>query len=140
MSVRVYVPTTLAGLAGFVADGGVGPTPVHGRAVTAWLREAWPEADEEEWEYAALMAAADDSAALLTADVPQRRVVLAADVEPVVEARDSSRVEVISAFPLRLVKAVHADTGDIEVAAGYDPEAWGDLAWFGVQEIEGLLP
>ena len=137
---RVYVPTTLTGLAGFLADGGIGPTPVHARAVTAWLREAWPEADEEEWEYAALMAAADDSAGLLTGEDPQRRVVLAADVDPVVETGDSSRVEVISAFPWRQVKAVHADTTDIEVVSGYDPDAWGDLGWFGVQETEHLLP
>ena len=75
MSVRVYVPTTLTALAGFVGDGGIGPAPVRARAVTAWLREAWPEGDEEEWEYAALMAAADDSAALLTDEDPPRRVV-----------------------------------------------------------------
>ena len=80
------------------------------------------------------MAAADDSAALLTTDVPPRRVVLAADVDPVVEARDSSRVEVISAFPLRQVKAVHADTGDIAAGAAYDPVELGDLGWYGVQE------
>ena len=45
----------------------------------------------------------------------------------------------LSAFPFRLVKAVHADTGDLERAASYDPEAPGDLAWFGVQEIPDLL-
>lgn len=140
MSVRVYVPTTLTGLAGFVAGGGVGPTPVHGRAVTAWLRESWPEAEDDEWEYAALMAAADDSVALLTDEDPPRRVVLAVDVDPVVEQGDSSRVEVISAFPMRQVKAVHADTGDIDVAAGYDPDECGDLGWFGTQEIPDLLP
>ena len=39
---------------------------------------------------------------------------------------------------MRLVQAVHADTGDIERAA-YDPDDWGDLAWFGVQEIPDLL-
>jgi hypothetical protein len=139
VTTRVYVPTTLAGLAGFIAGGGVGPTPVHARAVTAWLRESWPEADEEEWEYAALMAAADDSATLLTEDDRPRRVVLAADVESVVESRDSSTVEVIDAFPWRLVQAVHADTEEIEVASGYDPDAAGDLGWFGVQEVLDLL-
>ena len=86
---------------------------MRARAVTTWLREAWPEADEEEWEYAALMAAADDSAALLTEEDPPRRVVLAVDVPAVVESRDSSMVEVDSAFQFRLVKAVHADTADI---------------------------
>ena len=137
MSVRIYVPTTLTALAGYVADGGVGPTPVRARAVTAWLREAWPEADEEEWEYAALMAAADDSAALLTDEDPPRRVVVAADVDSVVESEDSSLVEVDSAFPMRLVKAVHADTDDIERRA---PGDLGDLGWYAVQEIPDLLP
>src|SRR6478735_6225622 len=140
MSVRVYVPATLPLLAGFVADGGIGPAPVRARAVTAWLREEWPEVDEEEWEYAALMAAADDSVALLTDEDAPRRVVLAADVDSAVESDDSTIVEVLSAFPFRLVKAVHADTGDLERAASYDPEALGDLAWFGVQEIPDLLP
>ena len=139
MSVRIYVPATLTLLGQYLGEGGIGPAPVRARAVTAWLREAWPEADEEEWEYAALMAAADDSVGLLTEDDQPRRVVLAADVDAAVESDDSTRVEVLSAFPFRLVKAVHADTADLERAASYDPEALGDLAWFGVQEIPDLL-
>jgi hypothetical protein len=139
MTVRIYVPATLTALAGYLADGGIGPAPVRARAVTAWLREEWPEADEEEWEYAALMAAADDSAALLTEDDVPRRVVVAADVEAVTESRDSTQVEVLQAFPFRLVRAVHADTGDLERVASYDPEALGDLAWYAVQEIPDLL-
>ena len=140
MSVRIYIPATLTGLAAFLSEGGVGPAPVRARAVTAWLREEWPEAAEEEWEYAALMAAADDSAGLLTDEDQPRRVVLAADVDSAVESRDSTMVEVLPAFPFRLVKAVHADTADLERAASYDPEALGDLAWFAVQEIPDLLP
>ena len=139
MTVRIYVPATLTSLAGFVANGGVGPTPVYARAVTSWLREAWPEAAEEEWEYAALMAAADDSAVLLTDDDMPRRVVLAADVDSVMESDDSSRVEIDSAFPMTLVQAVHADTTDVERGATYDPDSAGDLAWYGVQEIPDLL-
>ena len=140
MSVRIYVPATLTSLAGFVAAGGVGPTPVRARAVTPWLREAWPEADEEEWEYAALMAAADDSAAMLTDEDPPRRVVLAADVETVFASDDSSLVEADSAFGMSQVKAVHVDTDDIERGAAYDPDELGDLGWFGVQETAHLLP
>jgi hypothetical protein len=48
-------------------------------------------------------------------------------------------VEVLQAFPFRLVRAVHADTGDLERVASYDPEALGDLAWYAVQEIPDLL-
>jgi len=139
VTVRIYVPSSLSALAAFVAEGGVGPAPVRARAVTAWLRGAWPEADEEEWEYAALSAAADDSAALLTDEDPPRRVVLAVDVEAATESDDSTVVEVDSAFPMTLVKAVHADTEDLERGASYDPDAAGDLAWFGVQEISDLL-
>jgi len=139
VTVRIYVPATLRSLAGYVGDGGIGPAPVHARAVTAWLRQQWPEADEEEWEYAALVAAADDSAGLLTEDDPQRRVVLAADVDSVLESEGSTLVEVHTAFPMRLVKAVHADTADLERAASYDPEAQGDLAWYAAQEIPDLL-
>jgi hypothetical protein len=136
VSVRIYVPTTLTGLAGFVGDGGVGPTPVRARAVTTWLREVWPEGDEEEWEYAALSAAADDSAVLLTDEDPPRRVVVVAEVDAVVESEDSSLVEVHSAFPMRLVRAVHADSEDIErVTSG----ELGDLGWYAVQEIPDLL-
>ena len=85
------------------------------------------------------MAAADDSAALLTDDDPPRRVVLAADVDAVVESEDSSLVEVDSAFGFSLVKAVHADTDDLERGAAYDPDELGDLGWYAVQEIPDLL-
>jgi hypothetical protein len=140
MTVRVYVPATLTTLAAYVAEGGIGPAPVRARAVTSWLRESWPEGDEEEWEYAALQAAADDSAGLLGAEDPPRRVVLAADVEAATESEDSTVVHVDSAFPMRLVQAVHTDTEDLERVAAYDPDEVGDLGWFGVQEISGLLP
>ena len=138
MSVRIYVPATLTLLGQYLGEGGIGPAPVRARAVTAWLREAWPEADEEEWEYAALMAAADDSAGMLGEDDPPRRVVLAVDVEAVTEREDSSLVEVDSAFGFALVRAVHADSEDIRGAA-YDPDEHGDLGWYAVQEIPDLL-
>jgi hypothetical protein len=139
VTVRIYVPTTLTSLGCFLADGGIGPAPVQARAVTAWLRREWPEGDDEQWEYAALMAAADDSVGLLGEEDPPRRVVLAADVAAVVESEDSSLVEVLTAFPMHLVKAVHADTADLPRAASYDPDALGDLAWYAVQEISDLV-
>ncbi len=110
MSVRVYVPTTLAGLSGFVVEGGV---PVAAPRVEA-------ADDTEEAEYDALMVAADASAELL--DGPGRRVVVVA------EADDAT-----AAIPLRLVVAVHVDTED-----DADPDA--DLAWYASQEIADLLP
>lgn len=136
MSFRVYVPASLDALAQFVEEGGIGPSPVHGHAVTEWLQSSWPEADEEEWAYAALMAAADDSATALTDEDRPRRVVLVAEVDGITADRESTRVMVDTAIALRLVQAVHADTDDIDPAS---PADLGDLAWFGVQEIQGLL-
>ena len=109
---HVYVPTTLAGLAGLVGDGEL---PASAERYVA-------DGDAEEAEYAALMAAAQDSAALLAG--PGRRVVVVADV-----------ADVDGAVPLRQVVAVHADP--VERAAGADPDE--DLAWYATQEIDGLL-
>ena len=135
---RVYVPTSWSGLKAIVLADGLGPAPFFAHAVTDELRAAYPEGDEEEWEYAALMAASDDSAGMLGEDDPPRRVVLAVDVEAVTEREDSSLVEVDSAFGFALVRAVHADTEDIRGAA-YDPDEHGDLGWYAVQEIPDLL-
>jgi hypothetical protein len=145
MTVRVYVPTTLSALARFTAEGGVGPSPVRAHAATEWLRTSWPEADEDELAYAALMAAADDSAVLLESALATddgadeerpRRVVLVAEVEQVTEDRESTAVDVDTAISWRLLQAVHVDTHDVDPASDQDP---GDLGWFGVQEIPDLL-
>ena len=140
MSVRVYVPSDLVALARCVEEGGIGPSPVRAHAVTEWLRAAWPEAEEDDREYAALLAAADDAAMALATvpseDVPPRRVVLVAEVEGVTEDRESTLVSVDAAIALRLVQAVHADTEDVVLTT---PDDLGDLGWFGVQEIPRLL-
>ena len=110
---RVYVPATLELLATWHAAGGV---PADAERYVA-------DGDDEESEYAALMAAADASTALQQAD-GHRRVVVVADVgDP-----DGD-------VPLRLVQAVHAD--DVPRAA--DADADDDLAWFATQEIEDLI-
>ncbi len=136
MSVRVYVPASIGALARLVEDRSVGPSPVHAHAVTAWLRESWPDGNDEEWEYAALMAAADEAAAALTDQDRPRRVVLVAEVESVSEDPESTEVTVGSAIGMRLVQAVQADTSDVDLSI---PETLGDLGWFAVQEIPDLL-
>ena len=136
MSTRVYVPASLDALARFAEEGGIGPTPVQAHAVTEWLRTTWPEADQDEWEYAALMAAADASLLLLTEEDRPRRVVVVAEVDDLIEDPQSTALTVDSAIPMRAVQAVHADTVDIDSSL---PEALGDLGWFGVQEIPFLL-
>jgi Family of unknown function (DUF6912) len=109
---RVYLPTTLPGLARLRADGSLAASAERYVADDA----------TEEKEYAALMAAAADSAALL--DGPGRRVVVVAEVA------DPDGV-----VPLRDVVAVHADPD--ERAADADPE--DDLGWYAVQELDQLL-
>lgn len=109
---RVYVPTTLEGLAALAADGEL---PAAAERYVA-------DSDAEEAEYAALVAAAVDSAAML--EGPGRRVVVVADL-----------ADPDGAVPLRLVDAVHADPADRPVDA--DPE--DDLGWYATQEIGALL-
>ena len=109
---RVYVPTTMAGLARLRDDGSL---PASAERYVA-------DGDSEEQEYAALMAAAADSAELLTGDA--RRVVVVAEV-----------ADPDGAVPLRDVVAVHADPGDRPADA--DPD--DDLGWYGTQEIDALL-
>jgi hypothetical protein len=112
---RIYLPLTVAGLAAADADAGVDATDDLVVAVD----------DSEDEEYAALMTAADASAALL--EGPGRRVVLVAELERVPEPGDR--------IPRKRWVAVHADEADRPADA--DPD--DDLGWFGVQEIPHLL-
>lgn len=157
---RVYLPCTLRLLAGMVAAGGVGPPPLPAHAVTEALREAWPEAGEEEWEYVALTAAARDSLGLLTDDDVPRRVVLALDADAVAPLPQGAPtlVEVGEVVPVRRVAAVHVDTPDAAAAVTAARAAWAraedgdesaeavveecldhELAWYAVQEVDALL-
>ena len=106
---RIYVPTTLAGLAGYVD---------HGYVPESAERYAAP-GDDEESEYAALEAAAEAAESLLTG--PGRRVVLVAEV-----------TFVDGPVAMEQVVAVHADTDD-----EHDPD--DELAWFATQEIQYLI-
>lgn len=109
---RIYVPTTVAGLAAYVrAD-----------AVPSTADRFVADDDSEEAEYEALAEAAEAAAALL--DEPGRRVVIVADVS-----------DEDAAFPIELIDAVHADTDDIDPGSDELPE----LGWFGAQEIDDLI-
>ena len=109
---RVYVPTTLAGLAQ-LRDAGSLPASVE-RYVA--------DGEDEQSEDAALVAAAVDAAALLRG--PGRRVVVVADIS-----------DPDGAVALSEVVAVHADPEDRPADA--DPE--DDLGWYATQEIDALL-
>ncbi|MGK4581090.1 DUF6912 family protein [Kitasatospora sp. HPMI-4] len=122
---RVYVPTTLNGLAAAHQGGALDQSAAY--AVTPALREWYVSDDLEELEYAALNRAAQGSLRLLAADpqAPRRRVVVAVDLPdsavapfPGDEYQDQAslgRVELLG--PVRLAKAaaVHADVADAEV-------------------------
>jgi hypothetical protein len=110
--VRIYLPTTLVGLARLRDDG----------SLPATAERYVADGDSEEQEYAALMAAAAESAELIGG--AGRRVVVVADVS-----------DPDGAVPLREVVAVHADPADRP--AGADPDE--DLAWYATQEIDAIL-
>ncbi len=161
---RVYLASTLTGVAGVLAKGETGPAPLPAFAVTPALREAYASGDDEELEYVAMLAAARQSLRLLHADpgVPRRRVVLAADVP---EAQvtwqayddDPAAVVVGAAIPLAAVAAGHvdeldavpdvtaaadavpaADGGDDDAAFAVDSAEAHELAWYATQELQYL--
>lgn len=164
MSVRVYVPTTLSGLAAAVRDQEVVPLRGTAFAVTRELTRSAPGADTEELEYLAMADAARASLRLIGADTqgaPSLRVVVAADVDGEVRERDDlDRAVVTVTGPLswRSVAAVHLDGADAAdavaaAAAAVDAADLGDLdaeflvgsaedfelAWYAPGEIVYLL-
>ncbi len=122
---RVYVPTTLNGLAAAHPGGALEQSAAY--AVTPALREWYVSDDLEELEYAALNRAAQSSLRLLAADpgAPRRRVVLALDVPDAAvrpfagdEYQDQASLgQVLLTGPVPLAKAaaVHADPADEDV-------------------------
>ena len=159
---RVYLATTMTGLARLLEDGSVEAPVAH--AVTPALREWYVEGDAEELEYAALTNAARAALQQLAADpaAPSRRVVLAAEVADAAArpAPDVERAAVRLAGPvaLRDVVSAHVDdadaTDDVRRAVAVLPAAdAGDedaqfivdgvedheLGWYAAQEIGPLV-
>jgi len=165
---RIYVPTTLPGLAEVAANGGLGAEPYEAYAVTPALREWYVAGDLEELEYAAMAEAARASLRMLTSEAgaPRRRVVIALDVGDATVTQLSSpldggapgAVRAAAKAGLADIAAVHVD-GDGAVAdvvaavAALDAAAAGDddaqfvvdgvedhqLLWYASQEIPDLL-
>lgn len=135
MSTRVYLPVTADQLAELVAEGRL-PGPLDAHAVTDALRAAWPEGDDEQWEYAALSAAADDAWRRRAADDRRRRVI-AADVNAVEPDTESvTGVRVGGDLVWKHVAAAHVDTDDL--VTGPDDDGGPELAWFATQEISTI--
>lgn len=159
MSTRVYVPSTIAGLRQLLLSGGVGPVPVRGYAVTDELRSGLPGAGEEELEYVALTAAAQESLGLPVDRDPPRRVVVVAEADSVTPVTGAGGVvEIDEVLPLRRVVAVHVDAAEADADVTAARAAWaaaqaGDEAaeatvercldhepgWFATQEIGDLV-
>jgi hypothetical protein len=162
--VRVYLPSTSAGLRALLAGGSLGPAPLTAFAVTPGLREWYVDDDLEELEYAALREAARASLRLLDADpsAARRRVVVALDApQAQVTVRDDldrGVVRLAEPVPMARVASVHVDGGDaaevvaeaaeaIVAADRGDPAAQErvddaegfELSWYASQEMEALL-
>jgi hypothetical protein len=166
--VRLYLPATLPRLEGWLsadeaaldADGPGGLA----YAVTPALREWYREADLEELEHAAQVAASIGSLELLATapDAPRRRVILAADlpdehVTPV-SARGRAAVTIAQPAPLKRWASALVDDADAAAVVGtaidaLGPAATGDddaqfaldeaeayeLGWHAVQELRYLF-
>ncbi len=131
---RIYVPLGASGLRRLAAERALS-APVHAHAVTDRVERAFPGADEEEWEYAALCDAAE-AAAVLRESPSDRRVVAAADVDPAWVGpakgeQTESSVEVAQDVPLQRVVSFHID----EDGAADDEE----LLWYDATELDELL-
>jgi len=129
MTVRVYVPSTLAGLQVLQRDGELFPLGGTVFGVTPALREAYTSGDDEELAEAAMRQAARASLRLLAVDGPDdaeadgepepvRRVVITVDVPAAKERPDLDDAVLKVTEPIRLkdVLAVHVDVSEAEEA------------------------
>jgi Family of unknown function (DUF6912) len=166
---RVYIPTTLPGLAEAYKAGELGPAPLDAYAVTPALREWYVSDDIEELEYAALTRAAQASLRLLAGDpdAARRRVVVAVDVPDGAAAYDPDHgldpaslglVRLTAPIPIGKAAAVHIDSSDAEGDVSAAADALGaadtgdedarftvdgaedhELLWYATQEVPGLI-
>jgi hypothetical protein len=152
--VRVYLPATTTVLRTLVDDG-VLPGPLTAFAVTPELRDFYEisdaDADNEDLEYAALLAAARASLRLIDNDptAARRRVVLAADVpegavSPIDDPdTDRGAVRVEAEIGLSDVASAHIDGADAEddvraaVNVVLEADLGSDDAQFVVDQAEG---
>jgi hypothetical protein len=164
--VRVYVPATLPMLEKWLVVGeaappeGVSLQTVY--AVTPSLREWYHDADLDELEHAAQVAASVGSLGLLAADADasRRRVVVAADVEEGSLSPQAGRAEMrlsgsipVTRWASALVDGPDAESvvtaavaaiaaaaaGDDDAQFAIDEAEAQELGWYAVQELRDLL-
>ncbi|WP_129337521.1 DUF6912 family protein [Cellulomonas endophytica] len=153
---RVYLPATLDETApgdGVPAPGPLAPRRAH--AVTADLRRALPDEDDEGLEFSAQLAAADDSLVRLAArpGAPRLRLVVSADVpDGAVDLRPDpdappSAVAVVAPVTWDAVVCVHVDepeaVPDVVAALAGDSAAderldERDLLWYDATEVDDI--
>lgn len=160
---RVFVPATLTMLQRLVDDGLLHALSGTAFAVTYMLREAYAEGDDEELAEVALREAALASLRLLAAeqaDLPPRRVVLAAEVADATARPDLDDAVVRLAGPIAMSDVVaayvdnaaaesavlaavavvdEADLGDEDAELTVGDAQDHDLAWYATQELPFLL-
>ena len=165
---RIYLPVTMNELRGLHANSRLAPSPLAAHAITADFLAATAEIDDEEREYQALMAAANESLQLIASTVGEpRRVVISADVDDQYVHRRrgvATAVEVSTEISLRQCSSVHIDEVGAQAAVaaavtglGSSPGSTSttgedsagtdsiydlddhELLWFATQEIPDLL-
>ena len=162
---RVYLPATTTVLQRLLDQGRLnGPITVF--TVTPQLRSFYELSDDEELEYAALIAAARASLRLIDNDpsAARRRVVLAADVPensvaPIQDpAADAGAARTTADVTLRDVASAHidlaeaeddvraavnvvleADLGSADAQFRVDQAEGHELGWYATQEIGPVL-
>ncbi|HEY0216422.1 MAG TPA: hypothetical protein VGC57_08530 [Cellulomonas sp.] len=153
---RLYVPATLDELDALTGPDAALPTPRRAHAVTPRLSTALPDEDEEGWEFAAQLMAADDALVLLASrpGAPTLRLVVtvevtdsAVDLAPSGEDEPVSLVTLVGPLvrddvvcalvdePSARSQVVRALDGD-DVAL--DAIAERDLLWYDVTELSRI--
>jgi hypothetical protein len=149
MTARIYLPSTVATLRGWVAAGAA-PAPLAAHTVTREFARDYelPDApdDDEMLRFEALTDAGLASAELARPEGDSRAVVVEAEVDDAAIGStpgDGSGVSVLIDVPIEHWVAVYLEspdaagppTGDGDVASF----AGADLTWFAVQELADVL-
>jgi hypothetical protein len=137
--VRVYLPTTQAGL-GELLRAGQTATAIDGYAATAAALAELADCSDEEVEFALVAAAAESSAQeqLEAGQATGRRFVLVLELfEAAAMSLDDGAglIRVEGGIALDRLEAIMADPREVDLTAAADDA----VAWYAVQEIADLL-
>ncbi len=135
-AVRVYIPLTAMSVGELASLGTLPSPPEHAFAVTARLVSGLPEADDEEREYAAFVAAAQRAAVMAgPEDARRTRAVVAAADIPAQEVTDFSSGGTRPAAAVSLARPVTLRSV-VSLHVGESIAADADLLWYDITEID----